>query len=145
MGGYAMTLVQDFTIDKYGWYVKVYYVVDHYPVDDIVNDMYSLGCDEQTIWDNMEAFESEILNDGFIHSNAFMHRSLIVIGPTSSAEEFLDTWDHEKGHLAMHICITEDINPMSEEYQYLTGYIGKQMFKVAKIFLCDECRTKLYK
>ena len=77
------------------------------------------------------------------NSISFAHRSLIVIGPSSSAEEFLDTWDHEKGHLAMHISISENIGPFSEEYQYLTGEIGRQMFSVAKKFLCNECRKKL--
>ena len=138
-----MTFVQDFTIDKYGWYVKVYYVVSHYPEDDIVNDMYSLGCDEDTIQDTVESMDINNLNDGWIRSNSFAHRSLIVIGPTSSAEEFLDTWDHEKGHLAMHICVAENIDPFSEDYQYLTGHIGREMFKVAHLLLCNECRKNL--
>lgn len=30
-----------------------------------------------------------------------------------------------------------------EEYQYLTGEIGQSMFKIAKRFLCDDCRQKL--
>lgn len=138
-----MTFVQDFTIDKYGWYVKVYYIVSHFPEDDIVNDMYSLGCDEDTIYDTIESMNMESLDDGWIHSNSFAHRSLIVIGPSSSAAEFMDTWDHEKGHLAMHISISENIDPLGEEYQYLVGEIGRQMFKVAKNFLCDECRKSL--
>ena len=27
--------------------------------------------------------------------------------------------------------------------QYLTGEIGQSMFKIAKRFLCDDCRQKL--
>lgn len=139
-----MTFIQDFTLDDYGWYVKVYYIVDHYPIDDIINDLYSLGCSDEEVADTVETIEREELDNGWIHSNSLAHRSLIIIGPTSSASEFMDTWDHEKGHLAMHICITENIDPFSEEYQYLTGSIGSQMFKVAKTFLCDECRQYLY-
>lgn len=135
--------VQDFTLDKYGWYVKVYYAVSFYPMEDIINDLYSVGCDEDTIEETVRELEKFNLNDGFIHSNVFSHRSLIIIGPTSSAEQFLDTWDHEKGHLAMHICIANDIDPLSEEYQYLTGEIGRQMFNVAQKFLCNECRKNL--
>lgn len=29
------------------------------------------------------------------------------------------------------------------EYLYLTGEIGQSMFKIAKRFLCDDCRQKL--
>ena len=43
----------------------------------------------------------------------------------------------------MHICSTLNINPFSEEYQYLTGDIGKQMFPIAKKFLCECCRKQL--
>lgn len=35
------------------------------------------------------------------------------------------------------------IKPYGEEYQYLTGEIGQSMFKIAKRFLCDDCRQKL--
>lgn len=52
-------------------------------------------------------------------------------------------FDHEKGHLAMHISSALKIKPYGEEYQYLTGEIGQSMFKIAKRFLCDDCRQKL--
>lgn len=70
-------------------------------------------------------------------------RSIVVIGLTTSAEEFQNTFDHEKGHLAMHISSALKIKPYGEEYQYLTGEIGQSMFKIAKRFLCDDCRQKL--
>ena len=136
-------IVQDFTIDKYQWYVKVYYAVSFYPIVEIVNDLYSTGCSDEEVEKCVEELEKGNMNDGWIHSNKFARRSLIIIGMTDSAEQFLDTWDHEKGHLAMHICITDNIDPYSEEYQYLTGEIGRQMFKAAQPFLCDECRKHL--
>lgn len=74
----------------------------------------------------------------------FKHKcSIVVIGLTTSAEEFQNTFDHEKGHLAMHISSALKIKPYGEEYQYLTGEIGQSMFKIAKRFLCDDCRQKL--
>lgn len=82
-------------------------------------------------------------NTGITYSN-FKHRcSVVVIGLTTSAEEFQNTFDHEKGHLAMRICSALRIHPQGEEFQYLTGEIGQAMFKVAKRFLCDNCRKKL--
>lgn len=48
-----------------------------------------------------------------------------------------------EGHLAMHISSALKIKPYGEEYQYLTGEIGQSMFKIAKRFLCDDCRQKL--
>ena len=34
-------------------------------------------------------------------------------------------------------------NLVPVSYQYLTGEIGQSMFKIAKRFLCDDCRQKL--
>jgi hypothetical protein len=43
----------------------------------------------------------------------------------------------------MHISSAYKIDPFSEEYQYIAGEVGQKMFKVAKRFLCDDCRKKL--
>lgn len=42
----------------------------------------------------------------------------------------------------MHISDEDNIDIMSEDYSYLRGEIGQKMFKVARHFLCDECRQK---
>ena len=136
-------IVQDFTIDKYGWYVKVYYVSSFYSFQEIINDLYSLGYDDDKVEEVISELEEYKENERYTFTNVHANRSLIIIGPTTSAEDFQDTFDHEKGHLAMHICIAKDIDPFSEEFQYLNGIIGKQMFKAGKMFLCEHCRTKL--
>ena len=37
-------IVQEFTLDKYDWKVKIYYAVSFYPIEDIVGDLVDLGC-----------------------------------------------------------------------------------------------------
>ena len=135
--------VQDFTLDDYEWYVKVYYAIDGYSYEDIRRDLISLGCEPEEVQDTLLEISHMGYDDAKIMSNTFARRSLIIFSPSSSSDEFLDTWDHEKGHLAMHICITDNLDPYSEEYQYLTGNIGKQMFRVVKKLLCDKCREHL--
>ena len=81
-------------------------------------------------------------NVGLTYSS-FEHRcSIVVIGLTTSADEFQNTFDHEKGHLAAHIKDACNLDAEGEEYQYLTGEVGQKMFKIAKRFLCDDCRSK---
>lgn len=80
------------------------------------------------------------MNMGFTWSDCDARRSVLIIGKTTDAAQFNDTYDHEKGHLAIHICQEYDMDPFSERYQYLTGEIGRQMFIVAKHYLCDHCR-----
>lgn len=131
---------QVFTIDDYCWFVKVFYIVDTFPKEEVYESLIDLGCDEDEAADTVDSLEEEGLNVGAIYSNIHRRASLIVIGKADSADEFYDTFDHEKGHLAMHICVADDIDPFSEKYQYLVGDIAKSMFNAAKELFCEKCR-----
>lgn len=83
-------------------------------------------------------------NVGFTYSN-FQHKcSIVIISLTTSAEQFQNTFDHEKGHLAMHVAEALNIDILGEEFQYLTGEIGQKMFRKAKRFMCEKCRADLH-
>ena len=136
-------IVQNFYLENWDWYVTVFYAVDTYYLDDILGALEEIGCSERGIKKAEDAFGNGAYNTGLTYSNLKGRCSVIVIGLTSSTSEFQNTFDHEKGHLAMHICETDEIDPFSEEYQYLTGEIGKAMFPIAKNFLCVHCRARL--
>lgn len=57
------------------------------------------------------------------------HKSIIVINRPDSAEEFIDTYNHEKNHVEMHICKEFGIDPYSEKAAYLSGQLAKKLFK----------------
>ena len=82
-------------------------------------------------------------NKAITFSNSNSRSSLIVIGKTSNPEEFSNSYDHEKFHLAMHIVKEDNIDPFSENAAYLIGDIGLNTFKIAKRFLCEHCRENL--
>lgn len=92
----------------------------------------------------MEAqIRSNTYNTGFTYSNFKNKCSIVIIGLTSSPEQFQNTFDHEKGHVAMHIASAYDLDLYGEDFQYLVGEIGQKMFRKAKRFLCEHCRTTL--
>lgn len=135
-------ILQEFTIDRYDWFVRVYYITDSFPEDDIIKDLITLGCSKEDAEETVHNLMEEGINAGSIYSNKYSRESLLIIGKADSTDEFYDTFDHEKGHLAMHICIADNIDPFSEKYQYLVGEIGKKMFWAAKELFCEECREK---
>ena len=45
-------------------------------------------------------------------------------------EEFIDTYNHEKNHVEMHMCKEFGIDPYSEEAAYLSGQLAKKLFRV---------------
>lgn len=139
MGGYDM-IVQEFPIDGYDWTVKAYYITSGYVLDDILLDLNELGCSNEDIDGTLDMIQSEEYDIAVTHSNVYERRSVVIFCPSSSAREFLDTLTHEIGHISMHISIADNINPFSEEVQYIAGYIAKQTFEVCHKFLCDKCR-----
>lgn len=133
-------IVQDIYLQDYDWSIRVYYAVHEYFISNILIDLLDIDCDEESFFKIKRLMETGKDNIGFTYTNTEMRASLMLIGKTDSSDEFQDTFDHEKGHLVMHISSALEIPVYSEDYQYLAGEVGKRMFKVAKRFLCDHCR-----
>lgn len=117
--------------------------MDTYYTDEILDELEKIGCSQYELVNAEDLLRDGEYNTGLTYTNIKSRCSVVVIGLTTSSEEFQNTFDHEKGHLAMHISSALDIEPFGEEYQYLTGEIGQKMFKIAKRFLCEHCRKKL--
>jgi hypothetical protein len=137
-------IVQDFGLPDYDWRIRVYYAVTTYWTDVIVNDLMRVGCGGCELRDAYMSLRRGELDTGLTYSNRITHESIMVIGLTSSAAQFQNSLDHEKGHLIKHISVAFGLDPYGEEQQYLSGEIGQRMFPVARKFLCEHCRRKLY-
>lgn len=124
------------------WLVHVYYEVEAEDAEEVLDDLRSIGCRGTYLARAVKKLRRCRPNEGLTYTSNDDRASVVFLTRTTSAAEFQDSFDHEKGHLAMHICLAEDINPFSEEYQYLTGEIGKQMFSFARKYMCDYCRKK---
>ena len=132
---------QDVYLERWDWYVIVYYAVDTYYMDEILEELEMIGC---TYADEIEEdLTQHPYNNGLTYSNMRRRVSLVVIGLTETPDEFQNTYDHEKGHLAMHIAEEDRMDVFGEEFQYLAGEIGKQTFPIAKRFMCEHCRKDL--
>lgn len=136
-------IVQDIYLNDWDWHVTVYYAVDDYYTDEIIQELIDMGCNKRELIKAENLIKSNNKNVGLTYSNFSKCKSIVVIGLTSTPEEFQNTFDHEKGHLAMHIGKALDIDIFGEEYQYLTGEIGLKMFKVARKFMCEHCRAEI--
>ena len=136
-------IVQDIYLEDYNWHIRVYYAVDQYYISNILVDLIDIDCDIDAYFKIKRLMELHKKNIGFTYSNIEERHSIILIGITTDAAEFQSTFDHEKGHVVMHISRALGIDPYSEDYQYLAGEIGKQMFAKAHVLLCDECRKHI--
>ncbi len=138
-------IVQDIYLPIYDWHCRVFYSVTTYWVEDILRDLKRIGCSGAKYKKARRNLDAGELDTGLTYSNSGIGESVMVIAKTSSPDEFAHSYDHEKGHLAMHIAQAFDIDPYGEEFQYLSGDISKKMFPIARKFMCECCRKKLYK
>lgn len=132
-------IIQDIYINQYDWKSTIYYNVNKSDCNIIIEHLFDI-CDDNDIFETIDFLRNITDNNGITYSNILKKKSIIVISNTSSALEFQDTYDHEKCHLAAHISTRYSIDPFSEEFAYLVGEIGRQMYPVSKLFMCDHCR-----
>lgn len=130
---------QTFILDGYGWRVKVYYAVDCYYVDEIMDELERIGCSGRKLRMAYENMSSCSLNTGLTYSNFRRKETVMVIALTSGPEEFYNSLNHEKKHLEAHISQVFGLDDNGEDAAYLSGDIAEAMYDKAKYFLCS-CR-----
>ena len=110
---------QRFEIPRIGWSVYVFYAVDALDTGVIERQLRAIGCnDTERVCRGIGE-----PNSGVTYTNTANRASVVVIGLTTSADEFANTYE-----------------PYGEQEQYIAGYVSQQMFSVAKSFLCEHCR-----
>ena len=133
---------QRIILPKYGWIIKAWYAVDDCYTEEIVSELDHLGAKESFIEEADKMLRGGMLNQGLTYVDPFMKEAAIVVGITTSAEEFHNTYEHEKRHLVEFIAEAEGIPAKGEEISYLDGYIAGRMFSACKSLMCDCCRKK---
>ena len=104
--------------EKYDWDIEVCIIVENPNVQYILSRLEDLGCPDDVLHRAASRIEN-YENSGFTFTNQEEHKSIIVINRPDSAEEFIDTYNHEKNH----------IDPYSEKAAYLSGQLAKKLFK----------------
>ena len=103
-----------------------------------------LGClyDAYAPWDIMAQAEDLMLscerNCGFTYSNGERRRAVVLIGPASSGDEWLDTLVHEIRHLADAIAKELGVRLDSERPAYLSGHVVRELAELVCLFGCSD-------
>lgn len=113
--------------EKYDWEVEIYIVLRQVRYGKIMKSLADLDCPEREMhlaYDNLQSG----VNSGFTYTNDKTRQSLMVINYFDSMYEFINTYNHEKNHVEMHICENLGIDPYSEEAAYLSGELAQQLY-----------------
>ena len=126
-----MGVRQQFRMDKFDWCITIYYTVDDIQKEEILKRLNELECNKSTIESVSRNLSKAKEDTGFTYSSYKNRCSIIVIHKASSIGEFINTFEHEKNHLEMHICEALDINPYSEEAAHMSGDLAQMILEKA--------------
>lgn len=126
-----MGVRQQFKMDKFDWSITIYYTVNDSQKKEILDKLAEVGCDKSTLESITRNLEKAKEDTGFTYSNYEKQCSIIVIHKASSIGEFINTFEHEKNHLEMHICEALDINPYSEAAAHMSGDLAQVILEEA--------------
>jgi hypothetical protein len=122
---------QNFKIEKYNWSIIIYYTVNDTERKEIIDMLEGLDCNSRTLESIKTNLTEAKLDTGFVYSSYNKKCSIVVIHKASSIGEFINTFEHEKNHLEMHICEALDINPYSEEAAHMSGNLAQLILEEA--------------
>lgn len=130
-------MVQHLKMNKYDWSITIYYIVDSIQKEEILHKLKEYNCTKD-ILDSIKNNLSNAYEDtGFTYSNYEKQCSVLVIHKASSIGEFINTFEHEKNHLEMHICEALDINPYSEEAAHMSGDLAQLILEQALLSIVN--------
>jgi hypothetical protein len=108
---------------KYDWDIEVYIVIKNVDVDAIQKSLEQMDCPLHIMHKSFRLLTRGI-NSGFTYTSPDLHKSILVVNVSSSVDEYINTFNHEKNHVEMHICEKYKIDPYSEEAAYLSGELA---------------------
>ena len=92
--------------------------------------LYDCGATGDVLYKAEEVMLSGMMNTGFTFTNPSIYGAVIVIGPTTSSDEFLNTLAHEVHHLAVAVAKELNVNLEGETPAYITGDSTKDLASV---------------
>ena len=77
---------------------------------------------------------------GFIFTNPEYKRSLVIVGKTTSGEEFLNTFIHETIHLTGIVALAYETDIRGEKIAYMIGNACSALADIICRLSCNSCR-----
>lgn len=114
-------------LDKFDWCIECFITTDNTHISDIICKLNQIECSDYILEKAQHILYNQY-DSGFAYSNSKNHESIMVINMSTSMDEFVNTYNHEKNHIEMHICDELNIDPYSEEASDLSGYLAQAFY-----------------
>ena len=121
------------------WHVTFIFAPDGYDEEAVLTTMYDLDAPDYILLRVARKMRKDRPNEGFTYTNESLRESIVVIGPTDSGDEFIDTLVHEIQHVAANIASSLGMDLQGEGPAYLAGDSARELAKVVCSLGCTHC------
>lgn len=108
------------------WVVDFLFAESRYDTEGVLACLYDARAPKHIRDEAKQFMDEQEMNTGFTYANRKRHCAVVVIGPTSSGREFVDTLVHETYHLAVAIADELGVDLLGETPAYLLGDITRE-------------------
>ena len=112
------------------WHVCFIFAPTGYDDNAILDILYDLDASDYILVKAGKKLREARPNEGFTFANQAMREALVVIGPTTSGGEFVNTLVHEVHHLAVAVADSLGIDLESETPAYIAGDSARELSDV---------------
>lgn len=122
------------------WVVDFLFAKLDYDDEGVLACLYEMGADYEVMRQVNNIMDSDKLNCGFTFANPDLKRALVVVGPSSSGKEFINTLTHEIHHLAVAIADSLGYDLEGESPAYLAGDSALALAETICELGCPHCK-----
>lgn len=121
------------------WRVHFMFATDGYEDELVLTRLYDAEASYDIMRDVNNLMDSCEANCGFTYANGDSYEIIVLIGPTTSGEEFQNTLVHEIHHVAVAIASSLGIDLESETPAYIAGDSMRDLAGVVCELGCRRC------
>lgn len=122
------------------WVAEFIFADDGYDEEAVLGFLYDIDAPVPVMRRANRIMESKAYNRGFTFCNPDLRRAVVVVGPTTSGRQFINTFSHEINHLSEQISEYYGLRDHPEASAYLTGDTTMALTKIICKLGCERCR-----
>lgn len=121
------------------WKVDFLFAPDGYDTEEALTFLYDADASDHILRQAYHILEDNIPNTGFTFTNQEMKEAIVVIGPSTSGDEFINTLCHEMYHVAAAIASNLGVSLSGEKPAYIMGDSVEELTRIICRLGCEEC------
>jgi len=112
------------------WSIDFLFATKRYDIEGVLACLYDAYAPDDVMDEAEELMLSCEYNCGFTYTNQLRRKAVVLIGPTTSGEEFIDSFVHEVRHLADAIADSLGVPLDSELPAYVSGDAARALAEI---------------